>query len=180
MSKHLKSNNLEFELVQEKDAKFILELRSNENLNKYLSKSVITEEEQKKWIQKYKKRENAKIEFYFKISEIDGEEFGFIRIYNIDYKKKHFTWGSWIMKENKPIYSPLESVLLLYMYAFKRLKLEKAFFDVRKDNLNVVKFHEKFGATKISKDNLNYYFEFSKEKFDEIILKKYKKYLLEI
>ncbi|MGL4935879.1 MAG: GNAT family N-acetyltransferase [Cetobacterium sp.] len=179
MSEFLKSNNLVFNLVQEEDAKFILELRSNESLNKYLSKSVVTEDDQKKWIREYKIREIEKKEFYFRIDKKDGEQLGFVRVYDINYNENTFTWGSWIIKEGRPPYSAIESALIIYEYAFNELGMHKAVFDVRKENVGVLKFHKKFGAVTLNEDELNEYFELPKEKYEEQREKKYKKYLLE-
>ncbi|MGL6064754.1 MAG: GNAT family N-acetyltransferase [Fusobacteriaceae bacterium] len=177
MSKFLKSNNLIFNLVQEEDAKFILELRSNETLNKYLSKSVVTEDEQKKWIREYKKREFEKKEFYFRIDNKTGEQLGFVRLYNVNYEMNTFTWGSWIIKEGRPTYSAVESALIIYEYAFNELGMAKAIFDVRKENIGVLKFHKRFGAIKLYEDELNEYFELPKEKYEEKRNAEYKKYL---
>lgn len=179
MNKFLKSNHLIFNLVQEEDAYFILQLRNNESLNKFLSKSVVTEEDQKKWIREYKKRELEKEEFYFRIDKKDGEQLGFVRIYNIDYEANTFTWGSWIIKEERPLYSAIESALIVYEYAFYDLEMSKAIFDVRKENVGVLKFHKKFGAVKLYEDELNEYFELSKENYEEQKEKRYKKYLLD-
>lgn len=173
----LASKHLKFTLVQETDAAFIVELRNNIKLNKYLSKSVATIKEQKQWIIEYKKREHEKIEFYFKINTLNEEELGFIRIYNIDYINKTFTWGSWIIKEERPSYSALESALLIYKYAFEKLHMEKSYFDVRKENIHVLSFHKKMGAIKTGEDSLNEYFEITKEIYENSIKTKYKKYL---
>ncbi|MGL4671160.1 GNAT family N-acetyltransferase [Cetobacterium sp.] len=179
MNKFLKSNNLVFNLVEEEDANFILQLRSTESLNKYLSKSVVTEEAQKTWIREYKKREIEKKEYYFRIDKKDGEQLGFVRLYDISYEKNTFTWGSWIIKEGRPPYSAIESALIIYEYAFNELGMSKAIFDVRKENIGVLKFHKKFGAITLAEDELNEYFELPKENYEEKRDSKYKKYLLE-
>ncbi len=179
MNEYLKSNHLEFKLVEEEDANFILELRGSNNLNKYLSKTDIDLQSQKNWIKNYKKKEAEKLEFYFRIDKKDQEQLGFVRIYDIDYSKKTFTWGSWIIKEGRPPFSALESALIIYEYAFYKLKLEKAIFDVRKDNIGVIKFHKRFGAIKISEDELNEYFELPKKEYEKQKAENYNQYLTE-
>lgn len=53
----LKANTVHFRLVEESNAHFICELRSDPNLNKHISQTSTLVEEQKKWIRNYKDRE---------------------------------------------------------------------------------------------------------------------------
>ena len=173
----LKTKNVKFELVTEDDAEKIIELRKNNNLNKYLSATDENVEKQKKWIKEYKNREKDGIEYYYSIKTNENEILGYVRVYKINRKEKSFTWGSWIMKEEKPVSSALETAILIYEIAFRELDMEKALFEVMKENIKVVSFHKKFGATKISEDTEFEYFILKKEDYFKMREKKYKKYL---
>lgn len=179
MKNLLKSKNLIFKFVEEKDAEFILELRKNENLNKYIHSTDITVFQQKEWIKKYKIKEKEKQEYYFRIDTIEGEKLGFVRIYAIDYDKKEFTWGSWIMKPERPKFAAIESALIIYEFAFKYLNMEKSIFDVRRKNEKVLAFHDRFGATKTGENDLDVFYVLEKEKYFELREERYKQFLNE-
>jgi RimJ/RimL family protein N-acetyltransferase len=173
------SKNIKLVLVEEKDAQDILDLRNNGKLNMYISTTDINVEKQKEWIREYKKREKNGEEYYFAIQKHDGDILGYVRVYDINEKNKSFTWGSWIMKEDKPVSSALETAILIYEFAFSNLNMEKSLFEVMKDNGKVISFHKKFGAKKISEDKEFEYFILEKESYFLIRDKKYKKYLKE-
>lgn len=78
-------------LVTIKDVKFILKLRQNESLNKYISPTSIKLDEQKIWIKNYLKRQDEKKEFYFIIQNKKGKSCGTVRIYEIDEIKGSVT-----------------------------------------------------------------------------------------
>ena len=174
---YLKSNHLILKLVEEDDANFILELRKNTELNKYLSNTEISEEQQKKWIRDYKEREKKKEEFYFRIEKKDGEQLGFVRVYNINYKEKTFTCGSWIIKTDRPTYSAIESALIVYEFAFLELGMQKAIFDVRKENVGTLNFHKKFGAIKTGESEIDEYFEIPRNLYMNELKNKYIRFI---
>ena len=163
--------NINLRLTEENDAEFIVKLRSKRG--EFLSKSSVDVEEQIKWIKKYKEREVKKLEYYFVIESKNGDSrFGVVRIYDI--KEDSFCWGSWIIKDGSPFSSSIESALLVYDFCFFELKFKKTEFDVRRSNEKIVAFHKRFGAKIISEDDINYYFNFTKESYIEV-RKKYKK-----
>ena len=145
-------------LVEENDAKFILDLRLDEKYNKFLSSVSSDIEKQKEWIRKYKEDELQKKQFYFIIEKIENNQpCGTVRIY--DLREHSFSWGSWILNKHKTRFAALESAFLVYQFGFNELGYKKSHFDVRKDNIKVIAFHEKMGAKKLSEDKENYYFE---------------------
>ena len=165
--------NINLRLVKKEDAQFILELRINNELNKFLSAVANDLNKQIKWIEDYKQRELKREEHYFIIESKNSEKHGTIRAY--DFRKDSFCWGSWIVKKDSPIYVGIESVLLVYKFGFYDLGFNKSHFEVRKANERVVSFHKRFGAGIVGSDELNYYFEINKETFEEAE-QKYKKY----
>lgn len=169
----VEAKNTILRLVEESDAQFILDLRTKEKA-KYLSKTDNNLDNQINWIKNYKIREKDGKEFYFVIENKESERIGLVRAYKIEDDSA--TSGSWIMIDNCPIENVLESNLLIYEFILEYLGKEKIFFDVRKDNKKVWRFHKSYGAVQIDEDELDYFFEFSKDSF-KIMKEEYKKYL---
>ena len=166
--------NLNLRTVAIEDAEFIYNMRQNQNKTKYLSRVTGTVESQKEWIKNYKQREEEKKEFYFLIESKDEEKLGLVRMY--DFQDESFCWGSWLIKEDAPKTTAIESALQIYEFGFYNLRFEKSHFDVRKGNDKVIAFHQRFGAKIVDEDELDYFFNFEKSDY-EIIKEKYKRYL---
>lgn len=170
----ISGKNIIIRTVEIEDTEFIFKMRQNKSKTKYLSKVNGTVEDQKKWIQSYKQRENEKKEFYFVIESKKHEKLGLVRMY--DFKDNSFCWGSWLIKEDAPKTTAIESALQIYEFGFYKLGFERSHFDVRKDNGKVIAFHQRFGAIIIDENELEYFFNFEKKDY-EIIKEKYKRYL---
>ena len=170
----LEGKNINLRTVEIEDADFIYTMRQNREKTKYLSKVTGTVDSQKEWIKNYKQREDEEKEFYFIIESKNKDKFGLVRIY--DLKNDSFCWGSWLIKEDTPKTSAIESALQIYEFGFYKLGFEKSHFDVRKGNDKVIAFHQRFGAKIVSEDELDYFFNFEKSDY-EIIKEKYKRYL---
>ena len=153
----LKSKSIQFRLINENDAEFVLSLRLDNKYNSFLSTVGNDLNAQKKWISSYKKDEELGTQYYFIIERLDGVPCGTVRLY--DFIEGSFCWGSWILNEEKPHYAALESAYLVYQFAFEELGFKKCHFDVRKGNVHVISFHEKLGAIKTGEDENNFYFE---------------------
>ncbi|TLT05402.1 GNAT family N-acetyltransferase [Aliarcobacter cibarius] len=166
--------NINMRTVTTKDAEFIYNMRQNQNKTKYLSKVTGTVESQKEWIKNYKRREEEKKEFYFVIESKDEKKLGLVRMY--DFQDESFCWGSWLIKEEAPKTTAIESALQIYEFGFYSLGFEKSHFDVRKGNDKVIAFHHRFGAKIVDEDELDYFFNFEKSDY-EITKEKYKRYL---
>lgn len=159
----LNSKSIRLRLIEVDDAEFVLGLRLDDKYNKYLSPVPPNLENQIKWIQLYKNKEAAAEEYYFIIERLDGEKCGTVRVYGI--QDNHFTWGSWILNGEKTRFSAIESALMVYKFGFEIKGFEKSVFDVMKGNEKVISFHEKFGAKRTAEDDVNVYFELSKEDY---------------
>ena len=70
-------------LVDEGDAEFIVMLRTDSRLGKYISSTDNDVDKQKNWIKAYKSREIAGLEYYFIFEKPLGNRLGVSRIYNI-------------------------------------------------------------------------------------------------
>ena len=170
----ISGKNINLKTVSPNDAKFIYELRSNGLKTKYLSKINGTINNQRDWILEYKKREHLKQEFYFVIESKSSEQLGLVRLY--DFKDDSFCWGSWLIKEDAPKFTAIESALQVYEFAFYQLNFQNSHFDVRKNNTKVIAFHQRFGAEIINDNELDYFFTFKKNDYEKTKLK-YKRYL---
>lgn len=171
MIKFITGKNINLRDMEIDDAEFVLSLRLDESLNKYISTTEADLEKQKNYIQHYKTLNN---EYYFIIESKNHDCYGTVRIYDI--KGDSFSWGSWIIKKDAPGFAAIESALLIYEYGFYSLKFKKVHFEVRKGNDKVIAFHQRFGAKIVSEDELNYYFHYSIDDY-ESIKSKYKRFL---
>lgn len=127
-------------LVRECDADFIVELRNNEKLSKYIHESGDLET-QKEWIKSYMIREKEGTDYYFIYSK-DGVPFAVNRLYHIDWARHSYTSGSWICKPGTSTdISFLSSVILDEIV--EALDLLICLYDVRKDNKQVLNYHRK-------------------------------------
>ncbi len=125
--------------VTENDAAFILRLRLDDNLNKYINKVNDSIEEQVAWIAKQRDRDG---DFYFIIQKKDETPIGTISLYHIDDKMGEF--GRWVSVGNP--FENVESVILLYDFGFYILNLNTIYSEIVRENNRVINFNRKFGA----------------------------------
>lgn len=163
---HLHSKTIRLRLAAPDDAAFIYALRTDPRYNTYLSSVSDGVEAQRNWLCRYKDRELAGTEYYFIIETIDETPCGTVRIYDIT--DESFCWGSWILNENKTRYAALESALIVYRVGFSSLGKKYCRFDVRKENVSVIKFHKRFEPEITGEDEDNIYFEFPATAFLEM------------
>ena len=156
-------HRLALRLVTPQDAEFIHGLRLDPAYNTHLSTVTGTVEDQRAWIETYRQREAAGTEFYYVIERHDGIPCGVVRLYDIGAES--FTWGSWILNADKPPKAALESAVLSFGVGFEGLGLKRADFDARLENARAIAFYRRFGATETSRDDVNVYFEYSRERF---------------
>ncbi len=159
------SKSIRLRFVEESDADFILSLRLDSKYNKYLSPVSRDIDKQKEWIRAYKKLESDGSEYYFIIERHDGIRCGTVRMY--DFKDNSFSWGSWILNEDKPRTAALETALLIYKAGFEILGFDRSHFEVNRNNTRVISFHSRLGAEKVSEDNENFYFIFTSETYQK-------------
>jgi len=161
-------------LVQEKDAEFILKLRTHAYLNRYISPTSDNIEDQINWIRDYKIRELEGLEFYFIAEDQEGNRCGTIRLYNFD--EKSFEIGSWVFLPHSPAGMAIKAQFIGFETGFNYLKADYCRLETRKKNHSVFRYIKNFNATIIREDDLNYYFVLTKENF--LIRKKKLSYFL--
>lgn len=134
-------------LVNEHDAEFILELRTDPKLSRFIHDTDSDIDKQKEWIRKYKEREKEGKEFYF-IYFVDGVPCGLNRLYGIK-EDGTFNGGSWVFKESSYDLASVAAVCIHLEIAFENLCLiENVMPDaVHENNKSVIKFNKMLGAT---------------------------------
>ena len=155
--------NLTLRLIEPDDAAYVYGLRTNPLYNSHLSKVTGTLEGQRHWIVGYKAREAAGQEFYYVIERKDGTRCGLVRLYDIEAES--FTWGSWILDENKPRKAALESAVLSFGVGFEMLHRDLAKVDVRLDNAHAAAFYRRLGMTETHRTAQDIYFSYPRVRF---------------
>jgi len=140
--------DLQVRLVNENDASFILNLRS-ENKARFLSAVAHDAELQKQWIHQYKIREQAGLDYYF-IYYKNGIPLGLNRIYNI--KEDSFVGGSFIFTSGCDFEIPILATLIEDYVGFEILGKSARFGNIHKDNKKAIKFNKLYGADFIYED----------------------------
>ncbi len=151
-------------LVEESDAEFIVDIRTDSSKSKFISFTNSNIEEQKKWIREYKNREKAEEEFYYIAIDENDEKFATYRLYNKN--NNSIEVGSFV---SKPFYKIALNVIkvdvILKTYVFEVLGYNSLNFEVRKNNKSVIIYHNKFKPQLTKEDDLNYYFKLEKDSF---------------
>ena len=177
MHTEITGKNIYLRLAEIEDAEFIVNLRTKKG--EFLSTTSPDISQQKEWLLLYKERESLKQEYYFIIENKDSLPIGTVRIYEIDYKNRAFTFGSFIInRQFAHKLSAFESMNLILRFSFETLLLENCFFDCRKNNGHANNFYLRFGAKIIKEDELDYFFNFSVDDY-QISKIKYKKFLIQ-
>lgn len=159
----IRGPNLRLRLIRPCDSDYVHALRTNPAYNRYLSPVRGTAEDQRRWIEEYKAREAAGQEYYYLIERAEGGPCGVVRLYDVDTEA--FTWGSWILDQNKPRKAAVESALLSFGIGFETLALKRAFLDVRIENKHALAFYQRFGMTEIDRTDQDIFFVFTREQF---------------
>ena len=155
--------SLTLRLIQPEDAAYVHSLRNNPAYNTHLSTVTGTVDDQRTWIKDYKSREAHGQEFYYVIERKDGTRCGLVRLYDIEAES--FTWGSWILDENKPRKAALESAVLSFGIGFGALGMHSANVDVRVANEHAAAFYRRLGMVETHQTNQDIFFSYTREQF---------------
>lgn len=150
-------HRLQFRDASVEDAEFILSLRLDPAKNQHLSATSPDREAQEQWLRRYAQDEE---QVYFIIEDRAGKRVGTVRLY--DRRGPSFCWGSWILSDQAPQSSAVESTLMVYSFALE-LGFTRSHFDVRKANEKVWHYHERLGATRVAEDEDTYYYEIGED-----------------
>lgn len=149
-------------LVQVEDAEFIVSIRSDEKLSKYINHTDISIPHQVEWIKEYKKRESEGRDYYF-IFERNGDKVGVYRLYNI--VGEQFDCGSWVFAKNAPKGAAMLGNIICHEIAYEELLLEKCLTEVYNDNVPSMQFQKLFNPRVLKVTDQMTYFEHIKENF---------------
>jgi hypothetical protein len=155
---------LDVRLVTISDSEFIVNIRNNEKLSRFINYTSSDVNKQIEWIKQYKIREEKRVEYYLIFLKGD-EKLGVNRIYNIN--EDSFTTGSWIFSRHSPKNVAILSDIITREIAFFNFPNHVQLFDVRKMNKSVVKYHERFEPTLISQDEENFYYKITFDTFEK-------------
>ncbi|MDD2576562.1 MAG: hypothetical protein PHV76_03565 [Bacteroidales bacterium] len=160
---------INFRFVTEEDASFIIKLRTDDTLSRYIHSTPNDVNKQIDWIREYKKKERLGLEYYFVFYK-DGMPFGVNRLYHMSEKGK-FTSGSWICLPDAKIEDVVASSLIPRIIAFEMLNKEIEFGveGCHEDNKKVIKFNKMIGLKikgyRMEGNNKFYTFNLLKEDF---------------
>lgn len=149
-------------LATEEDSAFIISLRTNEKLSKYLHQTDNDVEKQKKWMRDYEFRRIAGEDYYF-LYTYNDEPFAINRISNIT--ENSATGGSWLCVPGTNPEVSMASLILMRDIIFEILGKKFDLFDVQEGNKQVRKLHLKMGAKKIGDTGNQENFSLSKEDY---------------
>ena len=158
--------------VDESDAQFIVDIRTDESLSKYLHATDNDLQRQIDWIRAYKLRETEGREYYF-IFYVGDTPYGLERIYNI--KNDSYEHGSLVFKKESPFGASIKADIITREIGFNLLGKQTNFFDVSKGNNGVIEYHLKYRPEVIGEDEESYHYSLSKENFE-----KYKRIYMKI
>lgn len=165
MKRAINKYGVSLRLVEESDAEFIVRLRTDKTLGKFISATSSSVSDQKEWIKNYKNREALGVEFYFIVSK-DGVDYGTTRIY--DVHDDCFETGSWVFLPSAPESVSIIGGILCRELAFEEYPNAKyAKFSVRKKNKKVLRYHKMYKPDLVGEDADNLFYHLPKEKWIE-------------
>lgn len=148
--------------VHYEDAEFIVSLRNDSRLNKYLHSGASAQAAQTQWLESYFTRSG---DYYFVVEQlVGGAREGLVAIYNKDDDANTAEWGRWVLRPGS--FAAIESAWLSYRVGFEILNLESLYCRTVVENRSVVSFHDSCGAPR--RRTLVDHFELSGRKFDAV------------
>ncbi len=127
--------------VIEEDADFILRLRLDPELSRYIHPTSPDLSAQQAWLEKYFERPD---DYYFcVVDEITSEPEGTIALYDVDTEAGTAEMGRWILRPGS--LAAAESAFLVYTIAFEDLAVDRIYCRTVSANEAVVSFHDSAG-----------------------------------
>ena len=154
-----------------RDAAFIHGLRTDPARARHLSLVSPDPQAQVDWLQRYL-QDDAQA-YFIVLDALGGEPLGTVRLYGA--RGRAFSWGSWLLKAGLPAHCGIESALVVYHYA-RWLGFDSAYFEVRRENASVWRFHENFGARRVAVRDDHFQYELEAQALDAA-LQRYRRYL---
>lgn len=125
--------------VRDDDAEFIVGLRSDPELGRWLNPTSPHVADQLDWLARYYERPG---DYYFVIERLStGAAEGLIGVYDVEGGEAE--WGRWLLKPGS--LAAVESAALIYRCAFELLDLDAVCCRTLAANERVVSFHDSCG-----------------------------------
>jgi len=122
------------------DAAFIVGLRTDPELGRYINPTSPNVADQEAWIARYLERPH---DYYFIVEDLRaGAPVGAVGVYDVNDGRAE--WGRWLIARTSP--AAVESALLTYRAGLDVLGLEQVYCRTIADNDKVVSFHDSSGA----------------------------------
>lgn len=130
--------------VTSEDAAFIVALRSDPLLNRFVHEVSPRVEDQLAWLERYFERAG---DYYFVVENARSlEPQGTVGLYNVESGCAE--WGRWIVKQSS--IAALESAWLICEVAFSKLELADLRSRTLSGNRTAISFHDSFGASRVA------------------------------
>ncbi len=125
------------------DAAFVVRLRTDPNLSRYIHPTSPSEADQRAWTEAYFLRSD---EYLFVVEDaVNGEQEGTVSLYHVDPATRQAEMGRWVLRSGS-LAAP-ESALLAYQLAFEVFAVRRVYCLTVRDNKQVVSFHRSCGLT---------------------------------
>ena len=148
--------------VSDSDARFIIKLRSDPELNRFLHLTSTSIDAQLEWLYNYYSRPG---DWYFVLERRhDNVAEGLISLYDFDTYQGSAEWGRWILRRDSM--AAVESAMLIYRCAFEELCMREVYCRTAAENKSVVSFHDSCGIAK--RRVLSNHFNLSGRKLDAV------------
>jgi RimJ/RimL family protein N-acetyltransferase len=132
--------------IGDMDADFIIKLRTDAELIRFLHSTPPSLDSQLNWLAQYYTRPG---DWYFVLERrSDSSSEGLISLYDFDAEQFSAEWGRWILRKDS--IAAVESAWLIYRCAFDQLCLREVYCRTVAANESVVSFHDSCGITERS------------------------------
>jgi RimJ/RimL family protein N-acetyltransferase len=127
------------------DAAFVLSLRKDPELGRWLGRVSGTEADQRAWIERYFDKPN---DYYFLVETLDAVSLGTIGVYDVTYREGvlQAEWGRWILRPS--CFGASGSSYLCMRFAFETLRVDRLICHTLEPNTSVLSFHDRIGAVR--------------------------------
>ena len=155
-----------FRLVELEDAEFILSLRNNEKLSRFINPTSTEMEDQINWLKEYKIREEKGEDFYFMCLKDDKKtRQGLNRLYDI--KGDVCEYGSWLYSPDAGPNAAVLGDLYIKSLAFEVLNFKILEMSTMKKNTRVLKYTKSFKPKFIRDNGISEFFEQEYKEWNE-------------
>lgn len=135
----IESDGYELRPLKPEDSKWLLELRQDPEISKYINSTDHTVESHAEWIKKNAEKQD---DYYFVIQDYGTKQpHGVVALYDIKYRSAE--WGRWVLK---PGSIAAAASVYLVIEAAKILNMTRIYSRTVADNKKVCRFHDLVGA----------------------------------